>query len=268
MSPDAKSQDLLYISDEGNGDVYAFSYPKGKLVGTLTGLGEPQGECADKKGDVFITTFQTYQIFEYAHGGTTRIATLDNPNEYMEGCSVDPGTGNLAVINFETNGQGPGGVSIYKKAKGNPKVYSDSALLLGYALGYDNEGNIFLDGLDSSRTFEFAELPKGSKSFKTISLNVTIANPGGVEWDGKYVDVGDEKAGIIYQTNGAGGEEKGSTPLNQSNGVYQFAVSGKTVVGPNVYAASAMYWKYPAGGSPTKTLTGMVDPEGVVLSFH
>lgn len=266
MSPDAKRKDLLYISDQTTGDVYVFGYPKGVLVGTIAGLPEPQGECVDKKGDVFVTTFAAFQILEYAHGGTSPIATLSNTGEYMEGCSVDPTTGNLAAINFETTSQGPGGVSLYKKAKGSPTVYSDSNLLLGFAIGYDNQGNAFLDGLDSNRNFEFAELPKGSSTFTTINLNLSITTPGGVQWDGKYVAVGDAKSGTIYQTTGAGGGVVGSTTLTSSNGIFQFFIDGKTVVGPNVYSATTMFWKYPAGGTPTKTLTGFGSPIGSAVS--
>src|SRR5580692_2579193 len=48
MSPSAKKSALLYVSDAGSGDVYVYSYPKGKLTGTLTGFNFPEGECADK----------------------------------------------------------------------------------------------------------------------------------------------------------------------------------------------------------------------------
>lgn len=267
MAPDAKKSDLLYISDLATGDVYAFSYPKGTLEGTITGLPEPQGLCVDKKGDVFVTTFAAEEIFEYAHGGTTAINTLTNSGEYMEGCSVDKTTGDLAAINFEpSGGGGGGGVSIFANASGSPTVLTDSNLYLGYQLGYDDKGNLFLDGVDSSRNFEFAELPKGSSGFTEISLGVTINTPGGVQWDGKYVAVGDAKGGEIYQTDGAGGKVEGTTTLTDSNGVFQFWIDGKRVVGANDYSANAMYWKYPAGGDPTKTLSNFDYPFGVTIS--
>jgi hypothetical protein len=47
MAPDAKKRDLLYISDIGASAVYAYSYPKGKLEGTLTDLGGASGMCSD-----------------------------------------------------------------------------------------------------------------------------------------------------------------------------------------------------------------------------
>jgi hypothetical protein len=267
MKPTAKKSDLLYL-DEETGDVLVYSYPKGEMMGTLTGLPEPQGECVDKKGDVFFTTFAAEEIIEYAHGGTSPINTLSNPGEYMEGCSVDNKTGDLAAIDFEpSSGGGGGGVAIFANASGSPTVLTDSNLYLGYQVGYDNKGNIFLDGVDNSRNFEFAELPKGSSSFTEITLGgVSIATPGGVQWDGKYVTVGDAKSGAIYQTDGAGGKVEGTTLLSDSDGVFQYFIGGKKVIGPNAYSANAGIWKYPKGGSPTMTITGISDPFGAAIS--
>jgi hypothetical protein len=265
MNPAAKKSDLLYLDSQA-GDVYVFSYPKGELMGTLTGLSDPQGECVDKKGDVFFTSFAGEQILEYAHGGTSPINTLSNPSEYMEGCSVDPKTGDLAVIDFEpSSGGGGASVAIFANASGSPTVLSDANLYLGYQIGYDNKSNIFVDGVDSSRDFEFAELPKGSSTFTEISLGVAITIPGGVQWDGKYVTVGDAKNGNIYQTNGAGGKVEGTTSLSDSDGIFQYFIAGKRVVGPNAYSNSAGIWKYPKGGNPTTTLSGS-DPFGAAIS--
>ncbi|MGA9946057.1 MAG: hypothetical protein WBP75_13570, partial [Candidatus Cybelea sp.] len=96
MAPDATKQDLLYVSDWGTGDVYAYSYPKRKLQGKLTGL-MPTGLCVDKKGDVFVDNSR--EILEYAHGGTSPIATLDDSGSYPTVCSIDRVTGDLAVAN-------------------------------------------------------------------------------------------------------------------------------------------------------------------------
>lgn len=266
MASDARRSDLLYISEQ-TGDVDVFSFPKGKLKGTLTGLPDPQGECVDKSGNVFVTTFGGQEILEYAHGGTSPIQTLQNPGEYMEGCSVDLASDTLAVINFAPmSGSGNGGVSLYANASGSPTVLTDPNLLLGYQLGYDNKGNLFLDGVTASRQFEFAELPNGSTTFKEISLKVTIATPGGVQWDGKYVAVGDATGGKVYRTNGAGGKVKGTMTLSGSDGIFQFFIHGTTFIGPNVDSTTAMFWSYPAGGNPTKTLSGIADPFGAVVS--
>ena len=49
MLPEAKSKDLLYVSTSDS--VYVFSYPKGTLVGTLTGF--------DYRGDSARTVSET-----------------------------------------------------------------------------------------------------------------------------------------------------------------------------------------------------------------
>jgi len=72
MTPDAKLRELLYVSDDATYDVYVFSYPQGKLVGTLTGFAAPGSLCSDAQGDVFIPNVLTSTIVEYAHGSRAR----------------------------------------------------------------------------------------------------------------------------------------------------------------------------------------------------
>jgi hypothetical protein len=268
MAPDAKKKDLLYISDEG-GDVYVFSYPSGKLEGTLTGFAEPQGECVDAKGDVWITLFSSQEIVEYAHGGTSSVGTLSDPGYLLEGCAIDPTTGNLAAANFAGESSNSGGVSIYADAQGTPTTYTDPGLYLVFSLGYDNKGNLFMDGeTKTGGSFAFAELPKGGSTFTNITLNQTIKTPGTVQWDGKYITVGDATGGVTYQLNvsGSSATVAGSTTLTDSDGVFQSFIDHKKIIGPNVYSANAMFWSYPGGGSPRKTLTGFTDPFGAVVS--
>jgi hypothetical protein len=100
--------DLLYITG-GTNEVYVFSYPDGKLVQTLTGLQNPNGECVDPSGDIYITQ-STGDIVEYAHGGGSPINTFYAAYATY-GCAVDPTTGNLAAATYHSvtvwlNGQG------------------------------------------------------------------------------------------------------------------------------------------------------------------
>ena len=268
MAPDAKRKDLLYISDQ-TGDVYVFSYPGGKLKGTLTGFADPQGECVDKTGDVWITLFSGQELLEYAHGGTSSIGSLSDPGYLLEGCSVDPTTGNLAAADFAGTNSTSGGVSIYADAQGTPTTYIDPGLYLVFSLGYDDKGNLFVDGeTQTGGTFAFAELPKGSSTFTNLTLNKTIGTPGTVQWDGKHVTVGDAKAGVIYRVKISGSSAKvvGTTTLTDADGAFQSFIDGKKVVNPNVNSANVMFWSYPAGGNPIKTLTGFVDPFGSAVS--
>ena len=152
----ANGGDLLYVSDNGTGNVYVFLYPSGVLSGTLTGLGGPVGECVDRAGDVWIGTQTPPEMIEYSHGGTTPIATLNDNTGVPVGCAVDPTTGNLAVGNSDN-------VAIYTNARGNP-TYTDSDLGSFTNCTYDKTGDLFVDG-DSSTII--AKLAKVVPSFQT-----------------------------------------------------------------------------------------------------
>jgi hypothetical protein len=276
MLPDAKAQDLLYVGNVFTVSVY--SYPLGKLEGRLTGFLASSGECVDAKGDVFITSEVGETIVEYAHGGTKPIETLLAAAEHPLGCAIDPTTGNLAVTTFGNNSAG--NLAIYPHAMGGPSTYTDPHILQYYLCGYDKNGNLFVDGISPPRDgshFVLAELPKGSSTFTDITLDKHISLPGGVQWDGKYLALADQNTSVIYQfrLSGSRGTEVHSTPLGSpASDVFQFYISGKTVIAPNDYSLGSkttkgdvLYYQYPAGGAPIRTIThGVHEPRGVVLS--
>jgi len=47
----------------------------------------------------------------------------------------------------------------------------------------------------------------------------------------------------------------------------QFWIQGRKVIGPDLLAADAGFWRYPAGGTIMKTLTGFADPFGSTVSL-
>jgi hypothetical protein len=273
MGPEAKKQNLLYLSNGGAGDVLIYSYPAGKKVGALTHLHDPAGVCSDTAGDVWVVNSASFTIVEYAHGATQSEATLsDAGSSNPLGCSVDPATGNLAVTNLGT-ASGGGNLSIYTGAKGSAKQYQDSDLTYPYFCGYDDEGNLFVDGLSSSYGFILAELPSGGGKLQTIGLNGSVDFPGGVAWDGSYVAIGDqyyqgEHTSAIYQVSvsGSAGTVEGTTKLTSSCDALQFVVQGGTVVAPDNCSSSASFYHYPAGGGPTKTITGYTYPVAAAVS--
>jgi hypothetical protein len=279
MSPGTKNTDLLYISDAESGDLYVYSYPAAKLQGTLTGLTAPEGECVDKAGDVFVANSGQSEILEYAHGGTTPIRALSDSNYYPVGCAIDPMTGNLAVTNicmvYAGQCVGDGNLLIFKNAKGNPKSYADPSIAEYFFCGYDPSGNLYVDGLSSSDlAFAFTELPHHGSSFTDITLNVSVYEPGGVQWDGTYVAVGNEDLynNIIDEFSISGTQGKlarpGGTPLDGATLVLQFWIQGKVVIGPNHGGSgSVMFWNYPKGGSPTKVRHAFSTPVGTVVSM-
>ena len=259
MAPEAKSEDLLYISNVYTVTVY--SYPKGKHVGTLKGFYSPLGECSDEAGDVFIANGDT--ILEYAHGGKRSIQTLTLSGYSAQSCGVDPTTGNLAVT-WEKGSQGY--VAVYPDATGNPTLYSNGGMLFNFC-GYDSSGDLFADGINGSS--QVVELPKGGSTLSGITLNQSIGWPGAVQWDGKYVAVGDEAAEAIYRfaISGSTGTLEGTLDLGDAQSVIEWWIDGKTVVGADDLPSTIWYWRYPAGGSPKKSITkDIFHPAGATIS--
>jgi hypothetical protein len=69
-----------------------------------------------------------------------------------------------------------------------------------------------------------------------------------------------------FTIKGKAGTEVGSTPLRGGRSVSQFLIAGDSVIGANFRGASVMFWKYPAGGAPAQTISGLGEPFGVTLS--
>jgi hypothetical protein len=194
MLPDAGKQWLLYVSDGTTGtvDVYNYRVAAGKLYGQITGFSAPYGQCVDRSGNVYIVDLGTAEIYEFAHGGTTPIATATDDYGFPIGCSVDPTTGNVAVSNFNGPNYGPGGVVIFSGGlNGTQTNYTDSSLILVWPGAYDPSGNFYVEALNQSFASTFAELPAGSSTF-TLLNGLSVGFPAGVQWDGYYIAATDQ----------------------------------------------------------------------------
>ncbi len=272
MDPDAKKKrELLYVSDSSTYDVYVFTFPHGKLVGTLTNQNNPAGLCTDKKGDVFVT--QLYgggHIVEYARGKTTPIETLSDSGYEPGACSVDPKTGNLAVANIVSDYFGEGDLLVFPHASGTPTTYQPPASGSWFSvntLGYDNESNLFFAGSCNS-AFCAGELPKGSSTTENVTLSESPTNCGTVQWDGKYITFDDQSNGTVYRYTfkGTTGTEVSDTTLSGSSDVDGSWIAGRRIAAPQQDGADVLVYSYPAGGSATKTITGMTQPFGTAIS--
>ncbi len=272
MDPAATKSDLLYVSDEMSDDVYVFSYnyPRLKRVGTLTGFGKPVGECTDAAGDVFITDPPNAHIVEYAHGGTSPIATLNDTGYQPYDCSIDPTSGNLAVSNFETSsGSNPGNIALYKHAKGLPKAYyavPDCDYYLG--LTYDDTGDLFIGGFTAGSTFHPGVLEHGQTVPKTLRLNQPISLGSGMAWYRDRLVINEQSTETLYEFSikGNKGTETGLTPLVSASGVSFFVIDGSHLAGADHGLDEVIFWRYPAGGPATKFKTGFEQPVGLALS--
>ncbi len=258
MLPEAKSQDLLYVSRNSPGEVSVYSYPKGKLMGNLTDIAGAFGLCTDAKGDVFAISTENQLIYEYAHAGTKPIATLDDEGNSPNGCAVDPSSGNLAVAG---GGLSNANFAIYQNAQGTPTVYKDGNAERFTFCTYDSNGNLFAGGS------VLIELPNGSSSFVEIPVQGIheFAAPG-IQWDGSYIALqgtADSKKGpgTIYQIQVSGST---ATIVNEMNLIdrinknpflgAQFWIGNGTIVNPESTNRNVGLWRYPKGGKAYHTV--------------
>lgn len=257
MLPEASSEALLYATT-GGGDVYVISYATGKLVGTITGVDEAQGVCSDSNGNVFVTAYETENVIEYAHGGTTPIAKLPDFGYYPNGCAIDPTTGNLAVANFQAMDGSGGTVAIYTGAQGKPTYYTAPGMGSYDWCAYDNQGDLFVDG---SGAYGLAEMPEGSQTFNDISLSVAGQ---GLQWDGQYLAMVNPSSKVVYRiaASGSSGSVTGTVHFKGLIGTLgdDFAFNGSKIVMPFGARSGELtkigVWKYPHGGQVGRVLKG------------
>lgn|SRR5579862_1302273 len=280
MEPSAKSaSQLLYVSDLGTFDVYVYRFPSLKLTGKLHGLRDPQGECADASGNVWIAETGSSQMLEYAHGQDKPIATLGDPIGYPAGCAVDPSSGDLAVTNLYDFG-GSGSVLIYRRARGTPKVYTSTELYYYYFGGYDRTGNLYVSGSTANRSYRLAVLPHSGRSIELVKIGGgKLYFPGTVALLGSSLILGDQRCrgrmtSCFYELRVSGRDARvtGTTPLRGSCDVVQAWIDATRIVGGDDAAycrngrSSVARWPYPLGGDPSSSVHGPRIPVGAVLS--
>jgi hypothetical protein len=277
MLPEAKSEDLIYVT---NGQtVQVFAYPSGKPEGQLNGFESASGACVDGKGNVFITDFKPVAIFEYAHGGTKRIATYRLKNVGPFGCAVSPTTGDLAATGSSSN------VDIFKPGSHKPSIINDPKMFFNYFCAYDNAGNLYVDGTQSARGAPLvSKLLAGSTTFSTLQLDAPIDTTTNIEWDGKHLvalSYGPPPIKTVhprifqFSISGSTGSKVGTVPLSRpADDVVNYTLSNKTLFLSNwqrkkgQYVRTLLLVSYPVGGKPTVQITdGLTAPRGVALSL-
>jgi hypothetical protein len=279
IAADARGQDLLYVSSStGNGEVYVFSFPGGKLEGELLGYFGPQGECVDKAGDVFVTNENGWNIIEYAHGDALPIAILEEEYSYPVDCSVDPTTGDLAVANYIGTKDGRGDVAIFRHARGKPKQYDSTNIFEAASCTYDGSGNLFVLAINADFKATLEELPRGGHQLTTVSLPKSAKKwLGALRWDGQHVVTHGSEG--IYRLSISNGRVKlvGLTPLNPNPGLGYFSiletssrkgtlVRGK-LAGSGSELGTVQIWNYPTGGTPVLTIDDATLLEPAAAAF-
>ncbi len=263
MSPHAKSEDLIYVSNENNNTVTVYGLWTHKLLGMLTGISQPYGVCSDNAGNVWVIGWGNNKILKYAHAATApaKVLTLP-PEDDPYDCSVDPTTGDLAITNWGF-GWYEGNVLVFARGAGKPKAYMGPGLWFYYSCAYDDSGNLFVDGWDAylNGYFALGEMYKGTGFIKNIVLrpNLDTTTLGAVRWDGRYVVVGYRYWVNEYRISGPNAYQAGTTLLtfNQPVGFFWITRSNKPKIMAPDQAGSpdaVQYWDYPTGDSPTATI--------------
>ena len=267
MLPGTSSgNDLVYAADPA-GALWVISYPQGQLVGVVDLPFEwhAGGICSDSRGDVFVPMGPYGETVEYAHGGTTPIAILSDGGGDPWSCSVDPTTGNLAVATINWDSEQDDSVAVYAGAQGDPTYYYGAYV---YFCGYDNQGNLFVDGSP------FAELLSGGQSLIKIKLPHYLGG-GQVQWDGTYMTVASGSASKIYRLkiSGSTGRVVGKSHLIGINAREETEswIQGSTIIAPIGHSDvehRVGFWNYPSGGKASMVvdLGSHHDPEAVTVS--
>jgi hypothetical protein len=269
IAPEARSENLLYVVGASDANIY--TYPAGKLEGTIKGFSNAGADCVDAAQDVWIPDQGHSRIVEYPHGGTQAIRVISDIQG--DACAIDPTSGDLAVATVI------GTIFLYRHARGKPIPYDTLEITRLNYCAYDAAGDLFTDGGNggSGYGFELGELPKGGNKLRVLAVNQFFEQPGGIAWDGKHLAVGDARVPVIYELSikGSRGTRVGTISLG-SPGTYvpQFGIYGQTLVAPNSYLSKSellsdlLFYKYPEGGKPRRNVSaGKLNPRGVALSL-
>lgn len=254
------SGSLLYVAEARDArKLSVYTFPGGSQQKSLLFETEIKAHiCTDDRGDIFAPAYGV--VFEYAHGGHRPIAQLQDKGATGQSCAADPKTGNVAVINDDSTGSCA--FAIYKRGQKQPTILRDTRLTNCDYPSYDARGDLFFYGGSNNKSF-FAELPAGGSRFVDLSLNQSIANPFGIQWDGTYLAIQAQKPGtldqpvVIFRVRFSGTKGtivqtlrfKGWTRRTET-----FWIQGNVIIAPLSYYELAL-WNYPGGGKATQTLS-------------
>lgn len=254
-----KSKDFEYVTYSSS--VGIFDYPKSdEQIGQIPNV--TGGVCTNVlygfgKKIIWIVGAAD-AITEYSVRTKKAIRTLSIPGSLGPpgGCAMDT-SGDLAVTIVFGVGTSGGDVVIFKNATGSGTVLA-TPLVEEYFNGYDSEGNLFLDGFDSTSSFRLVELPKGGHTFKTITTSNSVGFPGSLQWDGTYLTLLDQAANAMYRytVRGTKATLKGTVSLSGATDCAQTWIVTDFVMCADEGNEAAEIFKYPAGGSVAAVLQG------------
>lgn len=266
VAPSA-SDNLLYVIDPGSMAAMEYTFKPAALRfgAILNGVQDPFGACVDASQNVWIAQ-QGRLVVRFAHGDLSPDGTLSVRATSPTDCSVDSSSGNLAVL---TTTIIDATVDFFKGARGRASIIALGRINTPYC-SYDGTGNLFIVGTSLQGAAALYEISPGSKTFKVVTINQAPSKPGGIAWDGTYLDIADSSIGAIdrYQVAGSTATQVDSIPLEATGTIGKFSISGKYLVVPfeNGSTGFVNVYSYPAGGERLRTLRSFSIPLAAVVS--
>lgn len=266
--PDKAGKGSVYVSDYGNSVLYGFPAAGGSPTWTVSsGISGPQGMSSTKK-NVYVANTNNSQVLVYAPPATSPSLTINDSGEYPAGVSVNKNGSVIAVSNIcNAPSCGPGNVELYDGSGNLTKTITCPNLSRYYFVGINKGGDLAVDGQDSNGNPQADFIKSGSSSCTALSLSLSF--PGGIEFTSKGdIAVDDQLANTV--TTWAAPNFNTIVSTTTMSGIsdpvtFAFTKKDAGLVTGNAGSGTATLFAYPAGGSPTVTYSGMVEPIGVAV---
>lgn len=287
LSRAAKSSNLLYVSNASNVAVYSYNDGTGiQQVGELTGFLSPKGLCADKAGNVWVADYGARAMYEYAHGGTSPIRTIQHHTGFPDACAIDPTSDDLAVSWEHPNAKFEiyADVYVYPNERGPGKIYNRAGGFFSsiYFLTYDAGGELFADAspcYDSGCYYHGGPpglfvLPARFKGFQQITIDgATLYQPSAVVWVNPALLLVDRN----FENGGRSGAYKllatkakatvvGSLSLTDTEQSYGVTVRAGLVIAPDASTNTVRIYRLSDDTLVSSFTQGLDSPYAAVVS--
>jgi hypothetical protein len=286
VSPDVqRAPRLLFVSDVETDDVYIFTMPDMTLKGTITGFNQPQGECSDRHGNIYVADTQAKQVEEFSRTGTLLNTYVDKYG-YPVGCAINPVNGDIAITNIRGFHHAPGQVLVFSSPSAKPTVLTNHKQYSYYFDGYDPYGHLWVDGRDARKAFILSSCtPSRCHTVKLSGGKIYF--PGAVQADPKLYSwvvfdqlCGGKSAACSYWVANGGMLGQATDYRHYKGGAVCDLIQGVIAAYGKKYTAGADYpskscrkgdsyearWQYPDGGTPTNYTTSVSGPVGAAVS--
>ncbi len=290
MDRRAVGKPLVFLSDnDGNVDIFLQS-GRQKMVGQITGFTFADDLATDSAADLYVADYFSGNVIIFAPPYTNGPKLMFAAG-FPQGVAVSR-QGTVAVTSCITVSGSQctrQGVLFYAPGSTTPcaTVLVDQSVFtyIGLAV-FDHQGNLYVDGLNSSPYAAVAAKIDGgcsAKKAKTLTISNTIVNPSSIKVDklGRIdiLNTTNKNLAVIDTYDAPKGGSLGS-PISTTSlatpyyaGEFTFRPSGGNLwlsyeSNEAPYGSEASEYAYPSGGAPGKTVVGSPSsvPFGVAVT--